>query len=164
MAKSLLVHISLRYQHPAVPAAGPVWAPESCVLVTPSGKLPSVDSRGDGLNGTAYPSVETADAFRGSSGSSGCSSFDAVDSNGSSGNSNGSSASRSGNVNGASSSSEVLAVGTLIGAARGVTLRHDPSPDWLQYGGKWGSTVQVKNAVLYISLAYTTTHWLGVAI
>jgi hypothetical protein len=108
------------------------------VLVTPGGKLPSVESRGDDLNGTAYPSMEAADALRDGDGS-GCSSFDAGDS---------SSSSSSGISNGSNSSSgiggmDVFAAGSPIAAARNVTLRHDPGPDWLYYGGKWGSTVQV---------------------
>ena len=121
-------------------ATGAVWAPQSCVLVTPGGKLPSVESRGDDLNGTAYPSVEAADALRNGNGS-GCSSFDAEDSS-SSGNGNGSNSSK-GSGGSSSSSMDVVAAGSPIAAARNVTLRHDPGPDWLYYGGKWGSTVQV---------------------
>jgi hypothetical protein len=123
---------------------GAVWAPQSCVLVTPGGKLPSVESRGDDLNGTAYPSVEAADALRDGDGS-GCSSFDAGDSSSSSSSSTststrGSNGSQSSSVNGGM---DVFVAGSPIAAARNVTLRHDPGPDWLYYGGKWGSTVQV---------------------
>jgi hypothetical protein len=121
-------------------ATGAVWAPQSCVLVTPGGKLPSVESRGDDLNGTAYPSVEAADALRNGNGS-GCSSFDAGDSSSSTGGSEGSNSSGGSG----SGSMDVFAAGSPIAAARNVTLRHDPGPDWLYYGGKWGSTVQVPN-------------------
>lgn len=105
-----------------------MWAPKSCVLVTPGGKLPSVESRGDDLNGTAYPSVETADAFRNgngisSSSSSGCGSFDTGDGNGT-----GSGDSSRGGSDGGSGSVDVVAAGTPIAAARSVTLRHDPGP------------------------------------
>jgi uncharacterized membrane protein YgcG len=119
---------------------GAVWAPRSCVLVTPGGKLPSVESRGDDLNGTAYPSMEAADAFRNgdsNNGSSGCSSFDAGDSS-----TTGSSSGSNSSGGGGSGSMDVFVAGSPIAAARSVTLRHDPGPEWLYYGGKWGSTVQ----------------------
>ena len=133
---------------------GAVWAPQSCVLVTPGGELPSVESRGDDLNGTAYPSVEATDAFRNGDGGSGCSSFDAGDSS-SMGSSNGSNS--NGGSGSGSGSMDVFVAGSPIATARNVTLRHDPGPDWLYYGGKWGSTVQVPhchhvNPVTVVSL------------
>lgn len=94
-----------------------------------------MESRGDDLNGTAYPSMEAADALRDGSGGSGCSSFDVGNSD-STGNGDGSTGSDS-------SSIDVYLAGSPIAEARNVTLRHDPGPDWLYYGGKWGSTVQV---------------------
>lgn len=116
-------------------AAGKVWAPQSCVLVTPSGKLPSVESRGEELNGTAYASL-------GSSGSGG--SGNGSSSGSSSSDDSGSSLrSGSGGCGGGSGTSSSEADGgrafsinaSALAEARGVTLLHDPNPDWLQYGG-----------------------------
>lgn len=146
------------------------------MLVTPSGKLPSVESRGDDLNGTAYPAVEPSDAFRSEDTGSGCSSFDAFG-GGASGSvaaasreSSGGSGSGSGGSDGGSdrfggnggaklSSADGFGVGTPIAAARGVTLRHDPGPDWLYYGGKWGSTVQARGVQLPAMFCNCAEHY-----
>ena len=112
--------------------------PESCVLVTPGGRLPSVESRGDELNGTAYPSLGGPDAdgggTRDSSGSgSGLARRSAAAAGGGCG---------SGDAGGDSSAGNGGAASESV-ASRGVALRHEPNPEWLRYGGKWGSTVQV---------------------
>jgi len=99
--------------------AGPVWDPQQVVLVSPSGKLPSVPSRGDSLNGTAYASLGTIGRHSSGNGSSPTASNDGA----------GSSNSTSGSG------------GSTSSATRGVSVTHTPDPPWLQYGGKWGSTV-----------------------
>lgn len=122
-----------------VPAPGKVWAPQTCVLVTPPGKLPSVESRGEELNGTVYAALGDARGSSNSgSGSSTGSSASGSGGNGSSG--AGASAGRAagdgGGGGGQSDNSSALSIpGSPLAAARGVMLRHDPNPDWLQYGG-----------------------------
>jgi hypothetical protein len=126
---------------------GKLWAPHTCVLVTPEGRLPSVESRGEELNGTAYPSLGGGSGSNGgSSGSASGSSSSggssaAGDSAGVSGGSDSSGSSNSGSA-AANSAGALSPVGSALAEERGVTLRHDPEPDWLKYGGKWGSTVQ----------------------
>lgn len=95
----------------AVPTlAGPVWDPQQVVLVSPSGKLPSVPSRGDSLNGTAYASLGTIGRHSSGNGSSPTASNDGA----------GSSNSTSGSG------------GSTSSATRGVSVTHTPDPPWLQ--------------------------------
>lgn len=83
-------------------ADGEMWDPSSVVIVSPAGMLPSVRSRGDSLNGTAYPSTRSTPSDKSPT-----------------------------NSNEWSPSPPIQEIRTVL----------QPNPPWLQYGGKWGSTV-----------------------